>query len=162
MSQPAPDLEKRTAGVIAPPPLIYLGVLVLALLADFTLGGPGFGLDGSARWLAGGALLLLGLALPIVAVVRFRSVGTEAAPWLPSTALVTTGIYRFTRNPMYIGMALIYAGISVVADSVLALLCLVPVLAIITYGVIKREEHYLEVTFGEPYRAYKQKVRRWL
>jgi protein-S-isoprenylcysteine O-methyltransferase Ste14 len=162
MSQPPPDTEQHNAGVIAPPPLIYVGFLALALAADAIFGGPGLGIPAETRWIAGGVLLLLGLVLVIIAGGRFRSAGTQIAPWLPSTALVTTGIYRFTRNPMYIGMALIYAGLSMIADSVVALVCLIPLLAVINYGVIRREERYLEVTFGEPYRAYKRNVRRWI
>ena len=162
MSQPAPETEQRNAGVIAPPPLIYVGFLVLALAADFVFGGPSLGITNEARWITGVMLVLLGLAVVIIAATRFRSAGTEIAPWRPSTAMVTTGLYRFTRNPMYLGMALVYAGLSVLANSVFALACLFPVLAVVTYGVIKREERYLEVTFGEAYRAYKGKVRRWI
>jgi protein-S-isoprenylcysteine O-methyltransferase Ste14 len=109
-----------------------------------------------------GALILVGLAVPLVASAQFRVAGTEVRPWKPSTALVTSGMYRYTRNPMYVGMTLIYAGLSLLANSVIALAFLPPLLVLITYAVIKREEHYLEVSFGEPYREYKQRVRRWI
>lgn len=162
MSQPAPDAEKDHAGVIIPPPLIFVGVLAAALAIDLFAGGPGLGVPYMLRYAAGGALFAAGLLLILTAASGFRSAGTEVRPWKASTALVTSGLYRFSRNPMYLGMALIYAGLSLFADSVIALACIVPLLAIITYGVIKREEHYLEVKFGEEYRRYKSKVRRWL
>jgi len=162
MSEPSPELEKGNAGVIVPPPLVYLGTLVLALGLDYAVAGPGPGLPGTARIVAGIALLLAGTAIPLSAIFRFRAAGTEVRPWMPSTALVTTGIYHYTRNPMYIGMSLIYAGIALLADSLIALAVLVPLLVAITYGVIMREERYLEVTFGEEYRRYKGRVRRWV
>jgi protein-S-isoprenylcysteine O-methyltransferase Ste14 len=162
MSEPAPELEQKHAGVIAPPPLIYAGVLALALVIDFAVGGPGFSFDRTLRIVTAGALILVGLAVPLVASAQFRVAGTEVRPWKPSTALVTSGMYRYTRNPMYVGMTLIYAGLSLLANSVIALAFLPPLLVLITYAVIKREEHYLEVSFGEPYREYKQRVRRWI
>jgi protein-S-isoprenylcysteine O-methyltransferase Ste14 len=166
MAQPAPEAETPTASVIAPPPLIFAGVLTIALFADLIYGGPSLsallGVPDFARRATGFLLILLGLVLPLAAVVRFHLAGTEVVPWKPSTALVTSGIYRYSRNPMYVGMALIYVGLSIIADSVYGLIGLLPALVIMTYGVIRREEHYLEVTFGEPYRAYKQQVRRWV
>ena len=162
MSEPAPEVKQDHAGVIIPPPVIFLAVLAAALAIDLLAGGPRTGLPDLPRYLAGAALFALGLLLTIVAASGFRSAGTEVRPWKASTALVTTGFYRYTRNPMYLGMALIYAGLSLFADSVIALIFIIPLLVIITYGVIRREEHYLEVKFGEEYRRYKGKVRRWL
>jgi protein-S-isoprenylcysteine O-methyltransferase Ste14 len=162
MSQPAPEPEQKNAGVIVPPPLIYLGVLVAALAVDALAGGPVTGLNWTPRLMLGAALIVVGVVIPLIAAAQFRIAGTEVPPWKPSSALVTTSVYRFTRNPMYLGLTLIYAGIALLADSVLALIGLVPLLAVIHYGVIKREEHYLEIVFGEAYREYKQHVRRWL
>jgi protein-S-isoprenylcysteine O-methyltransferase Ste14 len=161
MSQPSPDRERTSAGVTVPPPLIYLGALILALAVDAIIGGPVTGIGSTLRWTIGAALIVAGFAIPLVASAQFRMAGTEVRPWRPSTALVTSGVYRYTRNPMYLGLTLIYAGIALIADSVLTLLTLVPLLAIIQYGVIRREEHYLEITFGEVYRRYKRRVRRW-
>ena len=162
MSEPVLEPERDHAGVVVPPPLIYAGTLALALGIDLLADGPGFGLPRLPGIAAGAVFFLLGLAVTLAAGYRFTSVGTEIRPWKPSTVLVTEGLYRYTRNPMYLGMALIYAGFSLFADSVIALAFLIPLLAVITYTVIKREEHYLEVTFGEAYRHYKTEVRRWL
>ena len=166
MSEPAPESENDNAGVRVPPPLIYIAVLAFALVFDLAIGGPRIGtplgIPNIVRIAAGVALFLIGMLLGGRGLALFRLAGTEVRPWMPSTALVTSGIYRFTRNPMYLGLTLCYAGLSLLADSAIALLCLIPLLVIITYGVIKREEHYLEVKFGEDYREYKGKVRRWI
>jgi protein-S-isoprenylcysteine O-methyltransferase Ste14 len=150
------------AGVTLPPPLIYLGVLCLALALDWLIAGPGFGMPPLPRLLLGGILVLVGLALVLSAGYRFHIAGTPAPPWKPVTAFVTNGIYRYTRNPMYLGMAIVYAGLAVCADSVIALVALVAVIVIIRYQVIGREERYMEAKFGEEYRMFKRQVRRWL
>jgi protein-S-isoprenylcysteine O-methyltransferase Ste14 len=149
-------------GVIAPPPLIYLGVLVLALLHAWLVGAPGFGLPFWGRMALGAIFALGGLAPILAAGKRFTEAGTNIQPWKPSTALVTTGVYRYSRNPIYLGMALIYVGLSLFADSLLALAWLPLALIIIHLGVIRREERYLEAKFGEEYRAYRGRVRRWI
>jgi protein-S-isoprenylcysteine O-methyltransferase Ste14 len=82
-------------------------------------------------------------------------------PGQPTTALVTTGVYRFTRNPAYLGIALAYAAITVAMASVGAALLLLPTLYIIDCGVIQREERYLQDKFGDQYRQYQCAVRRW-
>jgi protein-S-isoprenylcysteine O-methyltransferase Ste14 len=166
MTQPAPEAEPDLPGVIAPPPLIYAAMLALALGADFIVGGPSIdellGLPDQAVAFVGAVLFGAGIALPVAAIFRFRAAGTEVIPYRPASALVTTGVYRFTRNPMYLGMTLVYAGLSLIADSVIALAGLVPLIIIVTYGVIQREERYLDRTFGQSYRAYRSKVRRWI
>ncbi len=83
-------------------------------------------------------------------------------PWRASSALVTSGPYRFTRNPMYLGMASLYAGIALAFGLLWSLALLLAVLVVIDRGVIAREERYLERRFGDEYRIYKQQVRRWL
>ena len=84
------------------------------------------------------------------------------SPYSGSTALVTSGPYRLSRNPGYLGMALAFAGISLMTSAVWSLASLVPTLALIEFGVIRREERYLERTFGAEYRDYKARTRRWL
>ncbi len=149
-----------TPGVIAPPPLIYFTLFLVGLALDFiwptTLGRLWVRLA-VGTVLAGGAMVLMWFALR-----EFARAGTPVEPYHPTTALVTGGPYRVTRNPIYAGMGLLYAGVAVVANSLWALLFLVPVLAIIRYGVIAREEQYLQEKFGEPYVRYKTSVRRWI
>jgi protein-S-isoprenylcysteine O-methyltransferase Ste14 len=152
------------AGVIAPPPLIYLGFLA----AGFGLGYlwpaaiAGDGLPMAARAGGGAALAALGIALGVAGFRQFRKAGTDVRPDRPTAALVTQGIYRYSRNPLYIAQALAYAGIALAADSLWALAFLVPTLIVVRYGVIGREEAYLERKFGDDYRRFKAEVRRWL
>jgi protein-S-isoprenylcysteine O-methyltransferase Ste14 len=104
------------------------------------------------------------VALVIIfgAAGRFRAAGTNIPPSLPTTALVTDGIYTRTRNPFYLGSTLVYCGLAVAAGSLWAIVLLVPLLWVINVGVIAREERYLERRFGEAYRTYKGRVRRWV
>ncbi|MBD9424009.1 isoprenylcysteine carboxylmethyltransferase family protein [Pseudomonas sp. PDM15] len=155
-------VEPDSAGVRFPPPFIYLGALLLGLAADWFLALSNFGID---RWLlvATGALLFAaGAATMPAAVGLFRRLGTHVPPSRPTTLIATTGPYRWTRNPMYLGMALVYAGIAVGFDGPIALALLPLVLMVIQRQVIAREERYLEAKFGDDYRRYKAEVRRWL
>ena len=148
-----------TAGVIAPPPLIY-GVPLLA----------GLWLDRWVPWPLvpervtlpfGLVLVVLGfIALP--AILAFRKARTHPEPWKPTKALVTVGPYRFSRNPMYVGMTLLYLGTTIWQNTAWPLLALPAVIALIHVGVIQREERYLEGLFGDDYRTYRERVRRWL
>ena len=148
------------AGVIARPPLIYLAALLLGVALDAVWPAPLLA-DATQYWV-GGAVMLISLALVIPCFALFRRAGTSVPTETPTTALVDRGPYRFSRNPIYLALSLLYAGIAITADNVWMLGLLVPVLAIMTYGVIKREEAYLERKFGEEYRRYKSSVRRWL
>jgi protein-S-isoprenylcysteine O-methyltransferase Ste14 len=80
----------------------------------------------------------------------------------PTTSIVDAGPYRFTRNPIYLGMMLGLVGLAIAFDSLWPLVTLVPFALVIRYGVVAREEAYLERTFGEVYRRYRARVRRWL
>lgn len=146
--------------VVALPPLIYLGFLLAGVALDF-LWPTDLGVL-SVRLLIGGILIAVGVALLGAAVRRFFRAGTPLEVYRPAAALVTEGPYRFSRNPIYLGMALGYAGVAIAANSLWALLLLIPTLAVIRYGVIAREEVYLERRFGEQYRRYTASVRRWL
>jgi protein-S-isoprenylcysteine O-methyltransferase Ste14 len=155
------SLDRDNAGVRFPPPLIYLIALLAGFAAEPLVGLRTFGMD---RWLlvgAGVALLLAGFAVAQPAVGLFGRAGTDRKPWRPTTAIVTAGPYRFTRNPMYVGMSLIYAGLAMAFDGPVALLLLPVVLVIIRVYVIAREESYLAAKFGETYLDYKSRVRRW-
>jgi protein-S-isoprenylcysteine O-methyltransferase Ste14 len=154
--------EKDHPGVVAPPPLIFLGGLVAGLAIDWLFAGPGFGLRGDLQWGLGLLLCIAGMALILIAGGQFRFARTNVEPWKPTTAIVKSGVYAFSRNPIYLGMALIFGGLSVMADSVVALAMLPVVLVIVHYGVITREERYLEIKFGDAYREYRRSVRRWL
>jgi len=153
----------ETSGVRVLPPLVYFIGLTAGLLLDRAWPvrivppamAPVFGV-------AGWVLVAIGLLLPISAVILFRRAGTSPVPTRPTTALAFGGPYRFTRNPMYLGLALVQAGVALIANALLPVVFLVPVLFVIRLYVIDREERYLERKFGEDYLSYKQRVRRWL
>jgi protein-S-isoprenylcysteine O-methyltransferase Ste14 len=116
----------------------------------------------AVRWGAGGALVVAGVGLLAWFDIAFNRKGTPAEPWKPTTAIVTSGPYRLSRNPGYIGMALTYIGIALMSDALWALLPLPIVLAVIDRGVIAREERYLERKFGDEYLDFKRRRRRWI
>jgi protein-S-isoprenylcysteine O-methyltransferase Ste14 len=151
---------RDNAGVVAPPPLLFAGFLAAGFLFD-ALRPLAFLPDALQYWL-GGALIAGGLALMTAGVSRFRRAGTNVPTYRPTTALVTDGPYRYTRNPLYISLFFVYAGIGVAADNPWLLALGVPLFLVMRYGVVAREERYLERKFGEAYVKYKASVRRWL
>jgi len=157
--RPVPPPPGETAGVIAPPPLIYLGALALALAVERVL--PTEPLPERLEVPVALALVLPGLVL-LPALRAFVRARTRPEPWKPTTALVTDGPYRFTRNPMYLGFTLVYLGLAAWANSAWPVVFLPAVLGTMHFGVIRREEAYLERLFGEEYRAYCRRVRRWV
>ena len=155
MPDPAPD----TAGVLAPPPLVFGGALaaglVLHAIAPLPLAPP------PVRAL-GVPLAGAGVALVLAAVRSLRAARTAVEPWKPTTSIVVAGPYGRTRNPIYLAMALAYGGVTLATNAGWAALLLPPTLLAIRRGVIDREERYLEARFGDEYRAYRARVRRWL
>ena len=150
------------AGVIALPPLIFLGFLAAAAVLEAVVPFPVLAAHAFPRYLAGAALAAAGFVMIVMGTRRFQAAGTNIPPNLPTTALVVDGIYRRTRNPLYLGTTLVYLGLGVAAGSFWAIGLVVPLLWVINTGVIAREEHYLERKFGDAYRVYKARVRRWV
>ena len=146
--------------VIAPPPLIYAGALAIGLLAKALF--PSAFLPRAVARALGWPLTGGGLLLGLLGYRALRGAKTNVSPYEPTTALVTEGPYRFTRNPLYVGFTLVYGGISALANAPWAALLLPFVLVFMRRGVIDREERYLERKFGEEYLRYKARVRRWI
>ena len=155
--------DAATAGVIMRPPLLYLACLLLGLALDRLLPLP-LTLPEAAviRWTAGGGLVVLGLAIMVAGIRNFSRAGTPVPSNQPVRALVITGIHGWSRNPIYVGMFLLYAGIGIAARSPWVLILALPLAITLRYGVVAREEAYLERRFGDAYRDYKACVRRWL
>jgi protein-S-isoprenylcysteine O-methyltransferase Ste14 len=147
-------------GVTFPPPFIYIGFLVLGIVAD-RFWPAGFGAGAWQPWV-GGALIVAGVGLMAAGMATFRRAGTNVPPNRPAVILVTHGPWRFSRNPLYLSLALVQLGIGVAADNLWIAVLLAPVLLIIRYAVIAREERYLDAKFGDAYRRYRTSVRRWL
>nr|WP_255699932.1 isoprenylcysteine carboxylmethyltransferase family protein [Jiella avicenniae] len=142
--------------------MIYGVPLLVGMVAHFSGAGLDFGLPLRLRLLLGLPALAAGIVPIALALLRFRRAGTSPEPWKPSTALVVDGVYRLTRNPMYLGMALVYAGVALLFDCALTAALLLPAVLTIHYGVIRREERYLTGKFGDAYRDFMRKSRRWL
>ena len=154
--------ERDVAGVIAPPPLLFAGTLILGFGLDALLETGGTGLSAAARWTLAGVLFAAAGTIAVLAIGRFHRAGTNVPPSRPAIALVTDGIYAHTRNPMYVGLALLYAAGALAANAPVTLVLLAPLLLVVRHGVIAREEHYLTAKFGDAYERYKASVRRWV
>ncbi len=159
-----PDLRKLQkpdhSGVKIPPPLIYAGSFVLALLLENI-----FPISILPKTIGRSAALLciaIWVILSIWSISLFRRARTSFVPIKPATALVVSGPYRFTRNPMYLGFAFLYLGLASLFALFWGLILLPVMIAVIQSYVIAREEQYLERKFGEEYLRYKARVRRWM
>jgi protein-S-isoprenylcysteine O-methyltransferase Ste14 len=151
------------ADVAIKPPFLFLGALAIGCLLSLVVPiGPGLGSANGVALATGLAFVVIGFALTAWSARAFHLAGTSVVPGETSTALVTSGPYKITRNPIYIGFILVYFGVAIVLTSMWILLLLVPVLIILQRGVVEREEVYLEREFGEAYRKYKARVPPWL
>lgn len=159
-TQRAATQSMEAMGVVAPPPLLFGGILMLGLTINRFLPVP-FMPRGTAR-LAGGFLGIAGLLLGGSAIREMRRAGTSPLPQKPTTAVVQTGPYSLSRNPIYLAMSMTYAGITTFANALWPLLFLPAVLFEISRDMVEREEHYLELRFGEEYRQYRARVRPWI
>jgi protein-S-isoprenylcysteine O-methyltransferase Ste14 len=151
---------KDNPGLPIPPPLLF----VLPILATIPLERfyPTMLAAGALRWSSGSLFIVLGMVLNVAGFVTQRRAGTNPIPLRPTTRIVSHGIYRYTRNPMYIGFALCSLGIAILSDS-LWMVAAVPIGLVLTNVlIVTREERYLERKFGDEYREYQRRVRRWL
>lgn len=152
-----------TAGVIMRPPFLFLGALLIGFIMDRLLRLPfPFPEIAQGSWIIGGPVILIGFAVAAAGIRNFSLAGTPVRSIRPTSALVTTGIHGRTRNPIYIGMFLLYGGIGVATRSPWTLMLTLPLAITIRYGVVAREEAYLARRFGDVYRDYAARVRRWL
>jgi protein-S-isoprenylcysteine O-methyltransferase Ste14 len=142
------------------PPLVYLAGIVIGFLA--TIWMPTKVVPNWVAWTVGGLLIFCGTVLAGSAISKFKDVGTTVRPDRAASTLVISGPYKITRNPMYLGLALVYLGIAIADQSVWVLILLPVVLAIIQRRAIEPEEAFLEKRFGANYIRYKENVRRWL
>jgi protein-S-isoprenylcysteine O-methyltransferase Ste14 len=149
------------ANVIVMPPLLHLGSILLGVLAYWFLRVE-FPLAFAFRMALGVALLCGGLAVAMSFGRAFRRTGQDPNPNTPTPRVVTSGFYRYSRNPAYVSLVVIQLGIALLLNNAWILLALLPVLVTMHYGVIIREEAYLERKFSDEYLRYKEDVRRWL
>ena len=156
------DNGKDGAAVRIPPPLVYLAGVIVGILVDVFAAPLRIGLP--AEWrialtVAAGvpAVVLLGGAIGL-----FRRTGQDPKPWEPTPEIISTGVYRFTRNPMYLGLAFVQIAIGVGLANGWIIVLVPVVLAIVHLTAIRHEEAYLERKFADEYTRYKASVRRWM
>lgn len=147
-------------GVLVLPPVLYASALSVGLLLHFLM--PHQPLTPWIARPAGALLIVAGAALGVWGERTMHHGGTNVSPKKPALTMVSAGPFRFTRNPLYLSLIGLYSGVTLLVDALWPLLLLVPAVLITHYGIILREERYLEAKFGDAYRAYKQQVRRWL
>lgn len=153
---------ERAEKPLAPPPILYLATLAIGLVLDQLLPLLPFWKSAKFTTVIGAALILLALVIFASALMRFKQAGTHLPHWMPTTALVTDGIFARSRNPIYVAMTMLYLGIALIVASPWMLILLPLLLIVMQQGVIKREETYLREKFGQAYIDYCARVRRWL
>jgi protein-S-isoprenylcysteine O-methyltransferase Ste14 len=151
--------EAANLGLVRPP-LVYLGSIALGVILHF--GRPVSLLPRGTSPLFGVAVVLLAIGLFLSAARSFRAAGTPVPGNLPTTTIVCTGPFRFSRNPIYLAFSLLQLGIALWMNSLWLVLTLLVAVAVMSLVVIPREERYLEARFPSEYSAYKASVRRWL
>jgi protein-S-isoprenylcysteine O-methyltransferase Ste14 len=154
------DPDDKGPGIRFPPPLIFLFAI-----------GPGYYIhsrlpltigDASAIMFAGWVVVTMALIVILVTARSFRRANTSIEPWHPASSIITSGIYRFSRNPIYLAYCWATIGIGMILNSWWVVASFIPAAILILLFIIKREEVYLEAKFGEQYLRYKSNVRRWL
>lgn len=158
MSQPARD----SSGVRFPPPLVYAIALGAGFLLQHLHPLPILPAKRGLARAAGIALMAAWAALSFAAIRLFRRAGTSINPIRPTTTLVQEGPYRISRNPLYLGLAMFCAGLAFFWNALWPVVFLAPTLVVVDRVIIRREERYLEEKFGETYRCFRRRVRRWL
>jgi protein-S-isoprenylcysteine O-methyltransferase Ste14 len=156
------DSVERGADVRFPPPLVFLaGVLIGAGLHQYVRAAP-VPVSRTISVTAGGVLIVVAIALAAWARGLFVRTGQSVIPWTPTPEMIFGGPYRFTRNPMYVGMTLLEIGIGLVLNNLWVVALALPALLIIHFIAVRPEEAYLSQKFGDGYRGYLQRVRRYL
>ncbi len=154
------DEDKRGPGLKFPPPLLAPAVI-----------GPGWVFDlaiplpirvAEAPWLTGLAIVGIALLLAVISLLQFVDAKTHVEPWKPATTIISKGLFRYSRNPIYLAFCIATIGIGLVLNSWWIVGSVLPLIVLLQRLVISREEAYLEHKFGESYLDYKRRVRRWL
>ena len=152
--------DKKGAAVKFPPPAIFALLIVLGAGLQ-SLWPLGLGVPEPVE-IFGYLFVLLGVSVAIMVNSSFNRVGTAIEPWKPTSAIVTSGLYAWSRNPIYAGFCLINIGIGIANNSFWIFISFIPAAFLLYHIAIAKEEAYLEQKFGEEYLAYKAKVRRWI
>lgn len=156
------DNKKDGAAVRIAPPLVYLGGVVVGVILHAFMMPLSIEISPGLRIAAGVTAAVLGLVFAGGAIGLFRQTGQDPKPWESTPQIISTGVYRFTRNPMYLGMALLQIAIGVGLANWWVIILVPIVLAIVYATAVRHEEHYLQRKFADEYNHYKASVRRWI
>jgi protein-S-isoprenylcysteine O-methyltransferase Ste14 len=156
------ESKQGGARVRIPPPLVFLVANGAGLGLRYVVAPPLLPFARVVQLVVGGALAALAIALGLSALGLFKKSGPNAAPWTPSPSLLLEGPYRFTRNPMYVGMFVLTVGIGFLANNLWVVIAAVVFLLVVHFTAVLPEEAYLAEKFGVDYRRFKTKVRRYL
>ena len=157
------DRSRDAAVVRFPPPFLFLiSIGAGVLMSRFVHPWPVPGLEGLARAAVGLAVVFTGVGLAFAALGLFKRAGQEPEPWKPTPSIVSGGIYRYTRNPMYVALGVVQIGVGLGVGN-LWIVALTALSWVAVYVVaVRPEEAYLEGKFGDEYRRYRARVRRWI
>lgn len=156
-----PRPEGKASGIRIIPPLVVFGAVVVASAVDWFL-PLGFGLPAAVRWILAAVLIIAPLAVMPSIFAAFRKADSAYDVRVVPKRLVTEGAFRYSRNPGYLGLMVLGAGLAILFDNPWTILALVPTAYLVQREVILKEEEILEREFGDEYRAYKARVRRWI
>jgi protein-S-isoprenylcysteine O-methyltransferase Ste14 len=157
-----PNSNEHGAQVRIPPPLVFLGGIVLGVACHYLAKPAPAPVARTFSLIAGLLVLLAGLGCMISARILFWRTGQSPVPWKPSPSLILQGPYRFTRNPMYVGITLVVLGLGLALNNLWISLFALPALLTVHFSAVLPEERYLAQKFGESYAHYRSQVRRYL
>jgi protein-S-isoprenylcysteine O-methyltransferase Ste14 len=152
--------DRDSAHVRIPPPIIVLLNVFLGILLNWIW--PIQIIEGKIGWVLGPILISVGVGTMIFCSRAFRKAKTNVEPWKTTRRIVTTGIYKYSRNPIYLSFIVIGLGIAFALDNLWIVLAQLSTIGFLQKYVISKEERYLESKFGEEYLNYRRKVRRWI
>ncbi len=156
----SPDKDKKGAAVKFPPPLLFLTVMGLAYAVN-DLRPLGLGGSSALSYIAA-LFISLGAVVIALAFFYFRQAQTHIEPWKPTTAIISSGIFSYSRNPIYLAFCFIQIGAGIFLNNAWMLISVLLSAFLVYHIAIKKEEAYLDAKFGEGYIGYKNRVRRWL
>jgi len=155
------ESREKGADVRFPPPLVWVGGLVLGFLTDRFVTAAPFPVSRAASLAIGAILMVIGAILPVSARMHFKRTGQSVRPWDPTPELIFEGPYRFTRNPMYVGLTLFAIGLGFALNNAWMVALALLALATVHFSAVLPEERYLSGKFGDSYRDYLGRVRRY-
>ena len=158
----ATNSVERGAQVRFPPPLVFLGCILLGVVVDYVVVRAPVPVGRVMSAIGGLVLLMVGVGFIASARIHFKRTGQSPIPWRPSPELILNGPYRFTRNPMYLGVTLVELGLGLAVNNLWISLFAVPALLTVHFMAVLPEERYLSEKFGESYKIYVAQVRRYL